>query len=64
MESYRRKVRVVSETLFYHEVVVQIKLGFFWITVWREMCDVDDHDEIEYLTDCAEEVAEKFAETV
>lgn len=64
MESYRRQVRVISDNVFFYTVAVQVKLGFVWVDIWRENCDADDADEIEYLKNCAEEVAEKLADTV
>ena len=63
--TYRRKFDVSTrESKGIFTVLIRIKLGLVWFTIWREECAADDADQIEYLKNCAEEVADKLAEPV
>lgn len=62
--SYRRGILVVSDKRNSFAISIKVKVGPVWLTVWREECDADDDDQIEYLKNCAAEVAEKLIESV
>lgn len=44
-------------TPIYYRVEVQVKVWFFWITVWAKTCNIDDTDTCTYLDNRAAEVA-------
>ena len=48
----------------YYCVEVQVKIWFFWVTVWTETCKPDDQETREYIENCAEEVAEYMSKEV
>ena len=62
--SYRRGILVVSDKRNSFVVSIKVKVGPVWFTMWREECAADDDDQIEYLKNCATEVAEKLIESV
>jgi hypothetical protein len=62
--SYRRGILVVSDKRNIFNVSIKVKVGPVWITMWREECAADDDDQIEYLKNCAVEVADKLIESV
>lgn len=62
--SYRRQIMVVDNTKYEFTISIKMKVGFMWVTVWSEECRVDDADQIEYLKNCAVEVADKLIESV
>lgn len=45
-------------TPIYYSVEVQVKVWFFWVTVWAETCSPDDDETRTYIDNCAAEVAE------
>lgn len=62
--SYRREILVVSDKKREFTISIKVKVGPVWLTMWREECAADDDDQIEYLKNCATEVADKLIDSV
>lgn len=62
--SYRREILVVSDKKREFTISIKVKVGPVWFTVWREECATDDDDQIEYLRNSAEEVANTLIDSV
>ena len=62
--SYRREILVVSDKKREFTISIKVKVGPVYFTVWREECEADDDDQIEYLKNCATEVADKLIDSV
>lgn len=62
--SYRREILVVSDKKREFIISIKVKVGPVWFTVWSEECEADDDDQIEYLRNSAEEVANTLIESV
>lgn len=62
--SYRREILVVSDKNRGFTISIKVKVGLVWFTVWREECEADDDDQIEYLRNSAEEVANTLIDSV
>ena len=62
--SYRREILVVSDKRREFTISIKVKVGPVWFTVWREECEADDDDQIEYLRNSAEEVANTLIDSV
>lgn len=62
--SYRREILVVSDKKREFTVSIKVKVGPVWFTVWSEECAADDDDQIEYLRNSAEEVANTLIDSV
>lgn len=62
--SYRREILIVSDKKRYFTISIKVKVGPVWITMWREECAANDDDQIEYLKNCATEVADKLIDSV
>lgn len=62
--SYRREILVVSDKKREFTISIKVKVGPVWFTVWSEECAADDDDQIEYLRNSAEEVANTLIDSV
>lgn len=46
----------------YYIVKVQVKIAFFWITIWEKQCDISDGDTRQYISDQAKSIQTPLAE--